>query len=295
MRALISKFKLKAIYLLFPLSMLAIVIVYLLSGNGKVSGKFEMSYDFPMRRDGRTIGWQVAPSEAAVILVDVWSNHWCSDLLARINAKAPRIGEFVDLARRKGFLIIHAVGAPIMHYKTNPSVIRMKKLPNVKMPKPSYVEFPAATYAYRGMKRVRCITGESAHRIVPLKQHDAVRITPDDFMVSSGKQLWKVVKDRELKYLFYLGFATNNCVIHRSYGMLPMRSLGLETAIIRDFTDLQFTVVDPPMSNEEATDLYVRHIEKYLGPSITSEEMVSVIMGRTTESAILDASKQADN
>lgn len=232
-----------------------------------------------LRQGDGSVVWEVRPETSAILLVDVWSNHWCNDLRDRVDAKASTIGVFVDLMRKHGVTILHAPSAAIREYVGHPAVRNVRPAivaaRGVEPPEPQAIARPALAEPFRGMKLERCISGEARQRTTPLRQHAAIHIDERDYMSVSAREIWALAHAKGLEHLFYVGFAAGNCVIGRQFGMLPMAELGLKVALLRDLTDVDFTVVDPPMSNAEATDLVVREIEKVVGPSIASDELAA--------------------
>ena len=49
-----------------------------------------------------------SPSSSALILCDMWDNHWCQGAAGRVGILARKIAPVVDLARSHGFLIIRS-------------------------------------------------------------------------------------------------------------------------------------------------------------------------------------------
>ena len=233
-------------------------------------------------RQGGSVVWEARPETSAILLVDVWSNHWCNDLRDRVDAKASMIGVFVDLMREHGVTILHAPSAEIREYAGHPAVRSVRPaiavVRGVEPPEPQAIARPALAEPFRGMKLERCISGEARQRITPLRQHAAIHIDERDYMSVSAREIWALAQAEGIEHLFYVGFAAGNCVLGRQFGMLPMAELGLKVALVRDLTDVDFTVVDPPMSNADATDLVVREIEKAVGPSISSDELTAAFV-----------------
>ena len=52
------------------------------------------------------------PRETAVIICDMWNDHWCKRAAERCSELAPRVNNFAQIARDHGALIIHARAIP---------------------------------------------------------------------------------------------------------------------------------------------------------------------------------------
>ena len=62
-----------------------------------------------------------APSEIAVILVDVWDNHWAKGAALRCAELAPKIDKVLRKARDAGVFIVHGPSDVIEFYKGSPA------------------------------------------------------------------------------------------------------------------------------------------------------------------------------
>src|SRR2546426_10019059 len=51
------------------------------------------------------VQWE--PRQTAVVICDMWNQHWCMGATARVAEMAPRMNEVVNEARRRGVLIMH--------------------------------------------------------------------------------------------------------------------------------------------------------------------------------------------
>jgi nicotinamidase-related amidase len=59
---------------------------------------------------------------------------------------------------------------------------------------------------------------------------------PEDAVVATGQELHELLTERRVALLFYVGFATNICVLHRDYGVLAMGARGYLPILLRDCT-----------------------------------------------------------
>jgi len=48
------------------------------------------------------------PKETAIIICDMWNQHWCKGATARVAEMAPYLNNVVSIARDKGVQIVHA-------------------------------------------------------------------------------------------------------------------------------------------------------------------------------------------
>ena len=110
------------------------------------------------------------------------------------------------------------------------------------------------------------------------QQADMVRRLPGEILVDSADQipddleLDMVLKHYGVRTLFYVGFATNMCILDRPYGMKRMRSLGYDVILIRDAT----TAVEfhDTLDGLWATELAIRYVEYALGYTCTAHDFI---------------------
>src|SRR4051812_30472018 len=71
------------------------------------------------RADGKgtekTATWKA--SRTAIIVCDMWDDHWCKSAAARVGELAGPMDEMLRIARKKGVLIIHAPSTCTGFYK----------------------------------------------------------------------------------------------------------------------------------------------------------------------------------
>jgi hypothetical protein len=61
------------------------------------------------------------PKETAIIICDMWNEHWCKGATDRVTEMAPVMNNVVSLAREKGILIVHAPSSCMDYYKNHPA------------------------------------------------------------------------------------------------------------------------------------------------------------------------------
>src|SRR5580704_10199349 len=67
--------------------------------------------------------------QTAVIVCDVWDAHHCLNAVRRVEELAPRMNQFVEEARRRGALVIHAPSGCMEPYKNHPARKRAQDAP----------------------------------------------------------------------------------------------------------------------------------------------------------------------
>ena len=72
-----------------------------------------------------------------------------------------------------------------------------------------------------------------------------------------------------------LGVHTNMCVLGRPFGLRQLSKNGKNVVLMRDMTDSMYNPGSWPfVSHYEGTSRIIEHIEKYVCPTITSEQLI---------------------
>lgn len=248
---------------------------------GRPSGATEDSaFRLNARRGERItpLVWQ--PKETAVIICDMWDDHWCKRAARRCSELAPRVNEFARVVRRRGGLVVHAPSDTMAFYSGLQQRERAKGVARVTPPIPIMM---------RGTDRSRepdlpiddsdggCDDVPPSHlgQYFPWKrEHPAITIDPQDFISDVGEEIYSILMRGGIKNVFITGMHTNMCILARSFGVRQMVMLGFGVTLVRDLTDSLYNPSMPPrVSHDRGTELVVDHIEKYWCPSIASGDV----------------------
>jgi hypothetical protein len=105
-------------------------------------------------------------------------------------------------------------------------------------------------------------------------QHAGLTIRDQDAISDSGVEIWNLLEDRGIHHVLLVGVHTNMCVLGRPFGLRQMAKNGKTVALVRDLTDTMYNPkMKPYVSHFEGTRLIVEHIEKYVCPTITSDQI----------------------
>ena len=66
----------------------------------------------------KVLQWQ--PAQTAIIICDMWNQHWCQGATRRVGELAPAMNRAIAAARAKGVLIIHAPSSCMDAYQRSP-------------------------------------------------------------------------------------------------------------------------------------------------------------------------------
>jgi nicotinamidase-related amidase/type 1 glutamine amidotransferase len=250
------------------------------------SGRFHTVY--------RSEKWN--PKQTAVIVCDMWDLHHCLNATLRGGEVAPRMNEVLNKARAAGALIIHAPSSCTGTYSDHParkraaSVKRSNKLPDqigawcYKIPEEEQGDYPIdqtdggedddlAEHAEWAKK----LSAMGRNPKAPWKsQTDLLDIDGErDFISDNGEEIWSILETHNCSNVILLGVHTNMCVLGRPFGLRQMSKNGKNVVLMRDMTDTMYNpAMRPFVSHFTGTDLIVEHIEKWVCPTISSNQLI---------------------
>ncbi len=229
------------------------------------SGRFEPVY--------KTVDWD--PKKTAIIVCDMWDDHYCRGAADRVTEMAPRMNEVLIAARKRGVLIIHSPSGTLDVYKDTPQRKLAQQAPKVdgKAPNGWYKLDPKREAPLPIEDSDPCETGDERRRAYS-KQNDAIKIEPGD-AITDNAEAYRLLKQRGIENIIIMGVHTNKCVLGRPFGIRQMVTHGMNVVLMRDMTDSMYNPKQKPhVSHVRGTELVVEHIEKYWCPTITSTDFL---------------------
>jgi nicotinamidase-related amidase len=213
--------------------------------------------------------------ETAILICDMWDNHWCSGAAGRVNEMVVRMAGVVDEARAHGVQIIHAPSDVMDFYEDYPQRKRMLEIPAVEPPPsldlpdpPLPVDTSAGGCDTRGDKFFKAWT----------RQHEAIRIQPGDVISDKGAEVYSFLRRQGINNLLVMGVHTNMCILNRTFAIKQMTKWGVRCVLVRDLTDAMYDPNQPPfVSHERGTDLVIDHIEKHWCPTTLSSDLLEAL------------------
>jgi nicotinamidase-related amidase len=241
-------------------------------------------------------GEQWDPSETAVIVCDMWDSHHCANAVRRVAELAPRIDAFCGTLRDKGVTIIHAPSSCMAAYEDHPSRVRATTVPAAKsMPDRIAIwcdRIPSEEAADYPIDQSEGGEDDDAddHRLWAERlasigrnprspwqsQTDVIQIDDHvDFISDSGTEIWSILEAKNINNVVLVGVHTNMCVLGRPFGLRRLASAGKNVVLARDLTDTMYDYrAWPYASHFTGTDLIVSHIERYVCPTISSDQIL---------------------
>lgn len=236
------------------------------------------------------------PDETAIVVCDVWDLHHCLNAVRRLEQFAPRLNDVLTAARQRGVTIIHSPSDCMPAYEDHPARHRAIKTPAAPHP-PHEVQawcsvLPAEE---RGEWPIDQSDGgedddprEHAEWVTKLKslgrnpatpwakQSSLLDIDPEqDFISDRGDEVWNILEAHNIRNVILTGVHTNMCVIGRPFGLRQMARAGKNVVLMCDLTDTMYNPERWPYVNHfTGTDLIVSHIERFVCPTITSDQLI---------------------
>jgi nicotinamidase-related amidase len=214
--------------------------------------------------------------ETAVVVCDMWDQHWCQGATARVAEMAPRMNETLRALRERGALIIHAPSNTLDFYKDTPQRKRAQEAPKVETDIPLQ-RWCAIDDEREGPLPIddsdggcdctpQCEQGKAWSR-----QISTIDIMPEDAITDSAEAYY-LMKQQGIENVLVMGVHTNMCVLGRPFSIRQMRYQGQNVVLVRDLTDTMYnSKMRPFVSHFVGTDLVVEHIERYWAPTVTSD------------------------
>jgi nicotinamidase-related amidase len=233
--------------------------------------------------------------KTTIIVCDMWDLHHCLNAVRRVGEMAPRMNQLLTEARKRGVLIIHAPSSCMDAYKDHPARQNALKTPRSKhLPKDIAAWCKRIPAEEKGVYPIDQSDGgedddPAEHRAwadklqkmgrnprAPWKsQIDVLKIEDRDIISDSGEEIWSVLEQRGIDNVILLGVHTNMCVLGRPFGLRQMAKNGKNVVLMRDLTDTMYNPARAPyVSHFTGTDLIVEHIEKWVCPTITSDQFL---------------------
>jgi N-acetylmuramoyl-L-alanine amidase len=232
--------------------------------------------------------------KTAVIICDMWDLHHCKRAVERVQEMAPRMNEVIAKAREQGVFIIHAPSSCMAAYENTPMRQRAKNAPKAKnlpkdigswcnqIPTEEKGRYPIdQTDSEDDEKEEHAqwaakLTALGRNPKAPWKsEYDVLKMDERDAVSDSGVEIWNLLEERGIDNVILMGVHTNMCVLGRPFGLRQMAKNGKNVVLMRDMTDTMYNPLRWPYVNHfRGTDLIVEHVEKYVCPSITSDQVL---------------------
>jgi nicotinamidase-related amidase len=226
--------------------------------------------------------------DTAFIVCDMWDDHWCKGAARRVGELAGTMNQVLQVARRRGALIIHAPSSTVAFYKDTPARKRAQQAPFAPSPAPLSTDDRWDTkWCWPDKAREpelpiddsdmgcdcdqKCKIRSAWTRQIATLEIDQTK----DAITDDGQETVNLLAQHQIKHVVLLGVHLNMCVLGRPFAIRQLVHQGRDVALIRDMTDTMYNSKMRPQVNHFAgTDLVVEHVEKYWCPTFTSDRVL---------------------
>ncbi|MEM7234131.1 MAG: nicotinamidase [Planctomycetota bacterium] len=241
----------------------------------------------------RSESW--SPKKTAVIVCDMWDLHHCLNATRRGAEMTPRMNKVLLHARSQGATIIHAPSSCTNTYKDHPARKNAQDTPRAatfpkdisnwsnRIPSEEKGKYPIDQSdggedddpaEHKAWAEELKSKGKNP-RAPWTAQAAGLEIHDQDFISDNGQEVWSILEHKGLDNVILLGVHTNMCVLGRPFGLRQMARAGKNVVLMRDMTDTMYNPARwPYVSHFTGTDLIVEHIEKFVCPTITSDQLI---------------------
>lgn len=235
------------------------------------------------------------PKQTAIIVCDMWDLHHCKNAVIREREMAPRMNDLLEKARAQGVFIIHAPSSCMKYYEGHPARERAKAAPKAaNLPADIASWCRSIPAEEQGKYPIDQTDGgedddpvEHAAWAEELKakglnprapwtrQIDVLKIYDHDAISDSGVEVWNLLEQRGISNVILVGVHVNMCVAGRPFGLRQMAKNGKRAVLVRDMTDSMYNPARWPfVDHYRGTELFIEHLEKYVCPTITSDQIL---------------------
>jgi nicotinamidase-related amidase len=227
------------------------------------------------------------PKKTALIICDMWDDHWCKSAARRVTEMAVPLNEVVKQARARGVFIIHSPSSVTSFYKNTVQRRRAESAPFAKTPvKLATAERWGTAWCWTDAKHegvlpiddsdmgCSCAGEKCPIREAWTRQIATIELADEDALTDNGQETWNLLTARGIENVILCGVHLNMCVLGRPFAIRQQVYLGKNVALMRDFTDTMYNPERPPgVDHFTGTDLMWEHVEKYWCPTFTSTDL----------------------
>jgi nicotinamidase-related amidase len=215
----------------------------------------------------------IDPTKTAVVVCDMWDDHWCKAAATRCAELAKAAKPVLKACREKGMTIIHCPSDCMKYYEDHAARKRMLAVKKVDPPKAKELPNPPLPVDdsdggcddEKPVKQFKAWT----------RQHEAIEIDADkDYITDNGAEVYSLMEEKKITNLIVMGVHTNMCVLNRTFAIKQMVKWGKNVFLVRDITDAMYNPKMKPMvDHKQGTELIIAYIEQNWCPTIESKEL----------------------
>ena len=213
--------------------------------------------------------------ETAIVICDMWDNHWCAGATRRVNELAHTMEPVLEVCRAAGILIVHAPSETMGFYKDYPQRRVMQLLAPVTPPASLGLTSPALPI---DDSDGGCDTPGNTEHQAWTRENPVLSIKANDVISDNGGEIYSLLEQKGIKNLLVMGVHANMCILNRTFAIKQMTNWGISCVLVRDLTDAMYNPRSrPQVTHAEGTELVIEYIEKYWCPTTLSGDLVNAL------------------
>ncbi len=213
--------------------------------------------------------------ETAIVICDMWDNHWCASATQRVNELAHKMEPVLETCRASGILIVHAPSETMGFYQDYPQRHAIQLLTPVTPPTSLALTSPALPI---DDSDGGCDTPGYKEHQAWTRENPLLSIKPNDVISDNGEEIYSFLEHKGIKNLFVMGVHANMCILNRTFAIKQMTNWGITCVLVRDLTDAMYNPRSRPyVTHAAGTELVIEHIEKYWCPTTLSGDLVKAL------------------
>ena len=220
-------------------------------------------------------------NETAIVVCDMWDQHWCKGATRRVGEMAPRMNQVIAEGRKQGVLIIHCPSSCMEFYQDSPMRKLAQQAPKVE------TAVPLQGWCYINPENEPSLPIDDSDggcdcqpRCKPFRawkrQIAAIDIKEGDAITDSAEAFY-LMKQRGIKNVIVMGVHMNMCVLGRPFSLRQMLYQKQNVVLMRDLCDTMYNPrMSPFVSHFDGNRLVTQHIERHLAATITSADFTEL-------------------
>ena len=227
------------------------------------------------------------PEKTAIIICDMWDDHWCKSAARRVEEMAPSLNDTIKVVRDMGVFVIHAPSSVVDFYKDT----SQRKLALAS----PFSKTPVKLSTSPRWGTAWCWTDGKNEGVLPIddsdmgcsckgkkceireawkRQNKRIVLVGGDALTDNGQEAYNLLNESGIENVILCGVHLNMCVLGRPFAIRQMVKLGKNVALMRDMTDTMYNPERPPgVDHFTGTDLVIKHVEKFWCPSFVSADV----------------------
>ncbi|MCP5520071.1 MAG: ThuA domain-containing protein [Verrucomicrobiales bacterium] len=218
-------------------------------------------------------------TQTAIVVCDMWNQHWCQGATARVAEMAPRMNEVLKAARAQGVLIIHCPSGTLDFYRDTPQR-RLAQSASKVEPKVPLQGWCSLDRDHEGNLPIDdsdggCDDWPQCRQGSPWSRQIATLEIAEGDAITDSAEAYYLMRQRGIRNVIVMGVHLNMCVLGRPFAIRQLVAQDLNVVLMRDMTDTMYNSrMAPYVSHFVGTDLMIRHVEEHWCPTTTSVDFL---------------------